>query len=198
MIQEQLIYKKVGHVLWDIARVETGAASAFGMLARLPYLTPADQKFLRERVMPEERGHDDMMSKWAERWAGPAPQRQMPYSACVWRDLVAAARLDDEAKMAFVLATIHWNETNTLRSKQLVLGVLERIDAGVRADFQQLADEERGHVAWQEDLLRRLEVSHPKIVKMFSRYREYTSLVYPALVNRSHSDAWRWVAERLK
>jgi hypothetical protein len=199
-MNELLVHRRVGHVLWDIARVEQGANAAFALLAHLPDdvgITDTDRRTLLEKIRPEEQGHDRMMSHWARLWSGPAPKRAMPYSAAIWRDLVSAVQLPAEFRLAYVLATIHWNETNTLRSKQFILSVLERLDAGPARDWRQLVEEERGHVAWATGLLARLEHTHPSLVRKFHRYRDYTAMVYPALVNRSHSASWSWVATHL-
>lgn len=189
-MNEEQLYRRLGRILWDIAGVETGANVAFGLLLQSPALRDEDRRYLIERVRPEERGHDRMMSTWGRAWAGPRPRRRLPYSSLVWRDLVAAVCLDPAAKFAFTFATIFWNETNTLRSQRLVLSVLDRAGAEAARDFRQLTAEEAGHVTWERATLARLEREEPTLVKMVERYYDYTAAVYPAVVNRSHSRDW--------
>jgi|FLYL01.1.fsa_nt_gi hypothetical protein len=196
-MDDTLVYRRLGLVLHDIADVETGAVAAFGLLLTTPYLPDADRRYLIERVRPEERGHDRMMREWAKKWAGPKRSRQLPYAAAVWRDLVAAARLDPDARFAYVFTTIRWNERNTLAHADGILSLLRRAGEGVWRDFNQVVQEEREHVAWSDRTLRRLEIEHPRIAAMAARYGDLTARVYPAVVNRAHWDAWQWLDRHL-
>jgi len=46
-VHEELIYRKLGKVLWDIGGVEIGAATACGLMASTPFLTTREVDFVR-------------------------------------------------------------------------------------------------------------------------------------------------------
>lgn len=92
-MRDDAVYRQLGKVFWDIAGVETGAATACGLMASSCVLTEAEQRFLRERMWAEERGHESTMARWGRAWYGPRPRRFPPYAATVWRDLVTGFHL---------------------------------------------------------------------------------------------------------
>lgn len=141
-IRDEVVYRQLGKVLWDIAGVETGAAAACGLMASTPFVTAGERRFLRERMWPEERGHERIMARWGRAWYGPRARRLRPYAATVWRDLTTGAHLPPRYRFAYAFATIHWNEVNTLRSQREILNVLEAVDREAAADFRQIVGEE--------------------------------------------------------
>jgi hypothetical protein len=196
-MRDDLLYRQLGKVLWDIEGVENGAVTACGLLASTPFLTGAERRFLRERMWPEERSHEGIMARWGTAWYGPRPRRRLPYAATVWRDLVSGAQLPAPYRFAYAFATLHWNEVNTLRSHRRVLAVLERADATAAADFRQIVGEESGHVAWGWGLRARLERQAPALSRAVEHYLGLTDQVYPAVINRSHARAWQQLHARL-
>jgi len=196
-VHEELIYRQLGKILWDIGGVETGAATACGLMASTPFLTARERRFLRERMWPEERGHERLMVRWGEAWYGPRPRRRMPYAATVWRDLITAAQLPATYRFAYCFATIHWNEVNSLRSQRQILPILEAADPAAARDFRQIVSEESGHVAWGSGLRARLEREAPILSRIVERYIDLTDQVYPAVINRSQSRAWQQLRTRL-
>ena len=196
-IREDLIHRELGKVLWDIGGVETGAVTACGLMASTPFLSTAERRFLRKRMWPEERAHAQTMARWGKALYGPQPRRRMPYAATVWRDLATGAKLPAPYRFSYCLATLHWNEVNTLRSHRAVLSVLEAADPALAADFRQIVGEESGHVAWGCALRARLEREVPTLSKIVEHYIDLTGQVYPAVINRSHSRAWRQLRARL-
>jgi hypothetical protein len=171
--------------------------TACGLLASTPFLTGPERRFLRERMWPEERGHERVMARWGATWYGPRPRRRLPYAAAVWRDLVGGAQLPAPYRFAYGFATLHWNEVNTLRSHRPVLAVLERADPAAADDFRQIVGEESGHVAWGRALRARLERQAPTLSRIVEHYFALTDQVYPAVINRSHARAWQQLRARL-
>ena len=196
-MRDELIYRLLGKVLWDIGGVETGAATTCGLMASTPFLTTLERRFLRERMWPEERGHERLMARWGEAWYGPRPRRRMPYAATVWRDLITAAQLPPTYRFAYCFATLHWNELNSLRSQCQILPVLEAADPAAARDFRQIVTEESGHVAWGSGLRARLEREQPTLSRMVEHYLELTDQVYPTVINRSQSRVWQQLRSRL-
>ena len=196
-MRDELIYRLLGKVLWDIGGVETGAATTCGLMVSTPFLTTLERRFLRERMWPEERGHERLMARWGEAWYGPRPRRRMPYAATVWRDLITAAQLPPAYRFAYCFATLHWNELNSLRSQRQILPVLEAADPAAARDFRQIVTEESGHVAWGSGLRARLEREQPTLSRMVEHYLELTDQVYPAVINRSQSRVWQQLRSRL-
>lgn len=197
-MHEDAIYRQLGKVLWDIGGVETGAAAACALMASTPCLTPGERRFLRDRMWPQERGHERILARWAKAWYGPRPRRRLPYAATVWRDLAAGARLPPPRRFAYCLATLHWNEVNTLRTQRQLLRVLEVADPGIAKDFQQIVGEESGHVAWGAGLRVRLEREAPTLSRIVEHYLDLTGQVYPAVIHRSHSRTWQQIRARLR
>lgn len=197
-MRDDRIYRQLGRVLWDIGGVETGAATACGLMASTALLTGAERRFLRERMWPEERGHERVMARWGRAWYGPRPRRLLPYAAAVWRDLAAGAQLSDPFRFAYAFATLHWNEVNTLRSQRDLLSVLEVADPAMARDFRQIVGEESGHVAWGRAVRARLEHQAPTLSRIVERYIDLTGQVYPAVINRSQSRAWQQLRARLR
>ena len=190
-MREEQVYRQIGRVLWDIGGVETGAATACALLAASSLLRPAEARFLRERMAPEERAHHRIMATWGRAWSGPRPRRPAPYAAAVWRDLATGVHLPDGYRFACCFATLHWNELNTLRTQAQVRAVLEAADAEAARDFAQIVGEEAGHVAWGRGVRARLEREAPEVARMVERHIELTGQVYPAVINRSQSRAWQ-------
>jgi hypothetical protein len=190
-VRDELIYRQLGKVLWDIREVETGAAAACGLMVRTPFLTPSERRFVCDRMWPEERGHDRIMARWGNAWYGPRPRRRMPYAATVWRDLITAAQLPATFRFACCFATVHWNEVNSLRSQRQILPILEAADSAAAKDFRQVMGEESGHVAWGSGLRARLEREMPTLSRIVEHYFELTDQVYPAVINRSQSRIWQ-------
>jgi hypothetical protein len=190
-MREELIYRKLGRVLWDIGGVETGAATACGLMASTRLLTDPERRFLEDRMWPEERGHERIMARWGRAWYGPRPRRFLPYAATVWRDLASGAQLPAKYRFAYAFATTHWNELNSLRSQRDVLAVLESVNPETAADFRQVVGEESGHVAWGRGVRARLAREAPALSKVVEHYIELTDQVYPAVIARSQSRTWR-------
>lgn len=190
MRQEQ-IHRTLGRVLWDIGAVETGAASACGLMASSALLSDAERRFLVERMRPEEHGHERVMARWGRAWLGPRPRRLLPYAAGVWRDLAAGAHLPPRYRFAYAFAATHWNEANTLRSGREVLAVLDAVDRDAASDLRQILGEESGHVAWGRAVRARLEREAPAVSRMVERHIDLTGQVYPALISRAQSRAWQ-------
>ena len=197
-MQASVAHRQLGRILWDIAGVETGAATACGLLLSTPFLLPGERRFLQERMQAEERGHERIMARWAQAWYGPRPRRRLPYAATVWRDLVTGAQLPASYRFAYAFATLHWNELNTLRSHRRVLSILERADREAARDFQQIVGEESGHVAWGTALRARIERDAPTLSRVMEHYFELTDEVYPAVISRSHARAWQQLRARLE
>jgi len=196
-MRDDVVYRVLGKVLWDIAGVETGAATACGLMASARVLTEDERRFLRERMWAEERGHERLMAGWGRAWCGARPRRFLPYAAAVWRDLVAGSHLPPRYRFAYAFATIHWNEINTLRSAREILVVLEAAEPAAAADFRQIVGEESGHVAWGAGIRSRLEREAPDLSRIIERYIELTGQVYPAVISRSHSRAWQQLRAHL-
>jgi hypothetical protein len=197
-MRDEVVYRQLGKVLWDIAGVETGAAAACGLMASTPFVTAGERRFLRERMWPEERGHERIMARWGRAWYGPRARRLRPYAATVWRDLTTGAHLPPRYRFAYAFATIHWNEVNTLRSQREILTILEVADRGAAADFRQIVGEESGHVSWGAGIRARLERDTPPLSRIVERYIELTDQVYPAVINRSQSRIWHQLRARLR
>lgn len=197
-MREEQIYRRLGRVLWDISGVETGAATACGLMAATPLLTDDERRVLVERIGPEERDHERLMARWGRAWYGARPRRFLPYAATVWRDLASGAHLPASYRFAFTFATTHWNELNTLRSEREVLSVLEAADREAGGDFRQIVGEESGHVAWGRAVRARLEREAPTLARMVARYFDLTGQVYPAVIARSQSRAWRELRAALR
>ena len=64
-MRDELIHRQLGKVLWDIGGVEAGAAVACGLMVSTPFLTTAERRFVRDRMWPEERGHDRIHGRGA-------------------------------------------------------------------------------------------------------------------------------------
>jgi hypothetical protein len=194
--RDETTYRQLGRVLWDIGAVETGAATACGLMDSTRFLTAAERRFLRERMWPEERAHERVMARWGRAWYGPRPRHRMPYAAAVWRDLTAAAQLPGAYRFAYCFATTHWNEVNTLSSHRRVLAVLEAADPALARDFRQIVGEESNHVAWGTALRARLERDAPTLSRIVEHYIDLTGQVYPALISRAQSRAWQRLRAR--
>jgi hypothetical protein len=197
-MHDHVMYRRLGKVLWDIAGVETGAGATCGLLASSAFLTAAERRFVRERIWPEEREHERLLARWARIWYGPRPRRPLPYVATVQRDLATGVHLPPRYRVAFALATLHWNEVNTLRSQREILPVLDAADPRVARDFRQILGEESGHVGWGAGVRARLEREAPVLSRVVERYIELTGQVYPAAINRSQWRTWRELRTHLR
>lgn len=175
----------LARVLTDIAAVETGAVTACGLLLSTPYLTAAERAFLGGRMRAEEIGHDRMMAAWGTRWG--APRQPMAYGATVHKDLLAAARLDPAARFAFVFATLHWNEKNTVRRQARIARLMARADRDLGRDFDQVVGEEGDHVAFGRALWTRLERDEPHVAQLAARYYALVRVTYPAVIQQAHA-----------
>ena len=195
-MRDEVMYRQLGKILWDIGGVETGVGTACGLMASSPLLTAAERRFIEERMWPEERAHERIMARWGRAWYGPRPKRRLPYAAAVWRDLAAGVHLPETFRFAYAFATTHWNEINTLRSQRDVLPVLEAADPSMAADFRQILGEESGHVAWGAAVRARLEREAPRLSRIVERYFELTGAVYPAVINRAHGRVWQQLRRR--
>src|SRR5262249_8712596 len=147
-MRDDVIYRRLGKILWDIAGVETGAATACAVMPPARLLTESERHFLRERMGPEERGHERLLARWGRAWYGARPRRALPYAATVWRDLVAGAHLPQPYRFAYAFATLQWNEVNTLRSARQILPVIEAAERRGAAGRPPIGGGGAGHVAW--------------------------------------------------
>lgn len=175
----------LGRIFRDIAAVETGAITACGLMLSTPYLTDAERAFLGGRMREEEIGHDRMMAAWGRRWgAAPTP---LAYGAMVHKDLLAASRLDPAARFAFVFATLHWNEKNTMRRAARISRLMHRVSRDCGRDFDQVVGEEGGHVEFGRRLWARLERDQPHVAQLAARYYDLVRQTYPAVIQQAHA-----------
>lgn len=177
--------KHLGQVLWDIARAEGVAVSATRVLDRSGLLTEAEHRFIEERMHREEVQHRELMEWWARK-LGPARPRQDGFHAMVSRDgLIMGALTHPQDRLAMTLATMLWNEENTLRAYPRWIGLFRQVDTDLARDFEQVLLEERGHVAFGRALVRRIERESPHLARRFGRFYGLTRRVYPVLIHRA-------------
>jgi hypothetical protein len=171
-----------------MGRAEQAALSAVSLIEGDSHLSAVERRFIRDRMVIEERDHAALTYRWAARFQPRRPARpQDAFGAMVVKDVMSAAALQGPARLAWVFAVTHWNECNTVRAYRGWIEIFERISAEMAGDFRQVLEEERGHVAWGQRVLARLEAEDVGMFRRITTALQLTRRIYPTVVHGAHA-----------
>jgi rubrerythrin len=182
--------RRLGLALWEMGRAEAVALSVLTLIKADSALSAEERRFLVERMIPEERRHAATTRRWAARFAPPPRNPSDVFGAMVARDATGAAQMRGPARLTWIFATTHWAEKNTIRSYRVWIPIFRALSAEMAQDFETILAEERGHVAWGERVLRRLERED---LGMFRRIKVASQLVrriYSTAVHQAHTELY--------
>ena len=195
MRARRLLAKEV----WEISDIEQSASTAAGIVLSTGLLTDEEADFVHDRIMPEERRHARNMTAWArELGQGARPRRLGAHSALTFKDMLLISTLEPRRKLAYILATMVWNESFTLKWSPRTIRLYKRIEPAFGAQYEANMAEEAGHVEWGAGVLDRLRREDPVTARQAEVYTRYLDSVGPAVVSRAHMAVYRKLEDALE
>lgn len=181
------LMRKLGRTLWEMGRAEAVGLSVLSLVRADETLSRDERRFIEVRMMPEERRHAEMTRGWAARWASAPRLPGDAFGAMLTKDAMTAAAMTGRNRLAWVLAVTVWNEANTVRAYGGWVEIFARLSPDMGRDFQQVLQEERGHVAWGRALLARLEREDRPMFTRVSAASQLVRRIYPTVVHGAHA-----------
>jgi hypothetical protein len=189
------LLRKLGRTLWEMGRAEAVGLSVISLVRADATLSEEERLFIATRMIPEEEQHAAMTRGWAAKYAPPPRLPSDAFGAMLTKDAQTAAAMTGANRLAWVLAVTVWNEVNTVRAYRGWVQVLGRISVDMGRDFQQVLDEERGHVAWGQRVLARLEREQPPMYRRIHAAHQLVRRIYPTVVHGAHAAFYQRLRE---